>query len=107
MMRPGEVVVVYLRDPRERIWGVLRTLDGIGVTVEGFDVDGFDSWLRDVESGSGGRERMSVVFFPMNRVERLLLDRGSSDIRSLSERFFERVGLTVAAYLNVRPESDE
>jgi hypothetical protein len=107
VIRSGEVVVVYLRDPRERIWGVLRALDGIGVTVEGFDVDGFDSWLRDVESGSEGRERMSVVFFPMNRVERLLLDRGSRDIRSLSERFQERVGLTVADYLNVQPESDE
>jgi hypothetical protein len=104
---PGEVVVVYLRDPRERIWGVLRTLDGVGVTVEGFDVDGFDSWLRDVESGSGGRERMSVVFFPMNRVERLLLDRGSRDIRSLAERFQERVGLTVADYLSVQRSSDE
>ena len=106
MIGPGEVVVVYLRDPRERIWGVLRTLDDIGVTVEGFDVDAFDSWLREVEAGSGGRERMSVVFFPMNRVERLLLDRGSPDIRSLSERFQDRVGLTVTAYLSVQPESD-
>jgi hypothetical protein len=106
VIRPGEVVVVYLREPRERIWGVLRTLDGIGVTVEGFDVDAFDSWLREVETGSGGRERMSVVFFPMARVERLLLDRGSREIRSLAERFHDRVGLTVTAYLDVEREND-
>jgi hypothetical protein len=106
VIRPGEAVVVYLRDPRERIWGVLRSLDGIGVTVEGFDVDAFDSWLREVETGSGGREQMSVVFFPMTRVERLLLDRGSGAIPSLSERFQDRMGLTVSDYLSVLPEDD-
>ena len=104
MIAPDDVVLVYLREPKERIWGVLRRLDAVGVTVEGFDVDSFDGWLRTVEGGADGRDQMSAVFFPMARVERILLDRRSAGVPALAERFAERVGLDVIDYLGRGPE---
>jgi hypothetical protein len=104
MIRAGSMVIVYLRDPRERIWGILRALDLSGLSMEGFAVDSFDAWLRAVEGGADAREGMSVVFFPMQRVERVLLDRGSREIPSLSERFQARLGMSVADYLGPGPE---
>ena len=102
MIEPGHAVVVYLREPREQIWGVLRVMSPVGVTVEGFDVSSFDTWFRDVGAGKNGRQQTSVIFFPFARIERILLDRGSEGVRSMSERFKSQLGLTVAAYLDGR-----
>ncbi len=104
MIGPDSIVLVYLREPKERVWGVLRRLDPMGVTVEGFDVDGFDPWLRSVEAGADGREQMSEMFFPMARLERILLDRRSAGAPSLAERFAERMGVEVLDYVGRQGE---
>jgi methylmalonyl-CoA/ethylmalonyl-CoA epimerase len=95
---PGDPVLVYLREPQEKFWGVLRERDAAGVTVEGLDLASFDAWLAQVERGGAGIAP-SVLFFPMGRVERLLLDRGTADLPSLSETFEARTGRTVGEAL--------
>jgi hypothetical protein len=104
VIAPDSIVLVYLREPKERVWGILRRLDAVGVTVEGFDVDGFDAWLRAVVAGADGGEQMSEIFFPMPRVERILLDRPSAGVPALAERFAERMGLSVLDYLGRQRE---
>ena len=99
MMSPGDAVIAYLREPRERVWGVLRALDVAGVTVEGCALEGVDGWLRAVAGGADARRELSVLFFPMSRVERLLLDRGTPASPSPSERFSAASGLRLADYL--------
>ncbi len=100
MIQPGEVVIVYLQEPREQVWGLLRGLDPAGVTVEGLEIDSFDGWLRCVEEGSGWRSQISVQFFPMQRVQRVLLDRGDEAAASISERLEGRIGRSLAALLD-------
>jgi hypothetical protein len=94
----GDAVLVYLRDPHERMWGVLRERDASGVTVEGLDLTSFDAWTSQVERGEEGIAP-SLLFLPMARVERVLLDRGTPALPSLSENFLLRTGRTVQTVL--------
>jgi hypothetical protein len=94
----GDPVLLYLREPHEKLWGVLREKDASGLTVEGLDLASFDSWTTQVERGEEGI-RPSVVFLPMARVERVLLDHGTPSLPSLSEGFLRRTGRTVQSVL--------
>jgi methylmalonyl-CoA/ethylmalonyl-CoA epimerase len=94
----GDAVLLYLRDPHEKLWGVLRERDASGVTVEGLDLASFDAWMAQVERGDDGITP-SLVFVPMARVERVLLDRGTPAVPSLSEGFLARTGRTVQSAL--------
>ena len=93
-IQPGDPVLVYLRDPQEKLWGVLRDRDTAGLTLEGMDLASFDAWTRQVERGEEGITP-STLFLPMVRVERLLLDRGTPSLPSLSEGFQRRTGRSV------------
>jgi hypothetical protein len=88
---PGSIVVAYIQNPRERIWGVIRSLDSTGVVLEGIDLNSFDDWVRQVAEGGEGLS-LSTVFIPLLRVEKLLLDTDSGAAPSLSLQFERRVG---------------
>jgi methylmalonyl-CoA/ethylmalonyl-CoA epimerase len=96
---PGEPVLLYLREPHEKVWGVLRERDASGLTVEGLDLASFDAWTAQVERGEEGIAP-SLMFVPMTRVERMLLDRGTPGLPSLSDDFLRRTGRTVASVLS-------
>jgi hypothetical protein len=95
---PGSIVVAYVQSPRERFWGVIHALDSVGLVIEGIDLDSFDDWVRQVADGGEGLG-LSVVFFPLLRVEKLLLDADSGAALSLSRQFERRVGRTPHAYM--------
>jgi len=95
---PGDAVLLYLRDPHEKLWGVLRERDVSGLTIEGMDLASFDAWTSQVERGEEGISP-SLVFLPMARVERVLLDRGTPSLPSLSDGFLRRTGRTVQSEL--------
>jgi len=96
----GDPLLVYLREPQEKMWGVLRERDASGVTIEGMDLASVDAWTKQVERGEEGIVP-SVLFFPMARVERILLDRGTPGLPSLSETFRARTGRHVQDVLGV------
>lgn len=91
----GEAVLLYLREPQEKLWGVLQRLDATGAVLEGLDLASFDSWLGQLERGETDIVGPSVFFVPMTRVEKILLDRSSGPLPSLAERFEQRIGRTV------------
>ena len=93
---PGNPVLLYLRDPSEKLWGLLRRLDGAGVVVEGLDLGSFDDWIAQLEGSDGSPLGPTVLFVPMSRVDKILLDRPSGDIPSLSARVERRSRCTVA-----------
>ncbi|HEX4825639.1 MAG TPA: methylmalonyl-CoA epimerase [Candidatus Polarisedimenticolaceae bacterium] len=95
---PGEPVLLYLRDPHEKLWGILRERDASGITIEGFDLASFDSWTSQIERNEEGIVP-SVLFVPMARVERVLLDRGTPALPSLSDGFARRTGRSVLEVL--------
>jgi methylmalonyl-CoA/ethylmalonyl-CoA epimerase len=99
-MVPGQPVLVYMKDPPEKLWGVLRKLDASGVVLEGIDLTSFDDWMAQIEAADESIAGPSVLFMPMTRIERILLDRRSGNLPSLSDRFLERIGRTVQDVLN-------
>jgi methylmalonyl-CoA/ethylmalonyl-CoA epimerase len=94
-MGAGSAVLLYLHTPSEKLWGVLRRLDATGVIVEAIDLGSFDDWVAQVEREESSIVGPSVVFIPMGRLEKMLLDRPSGDLPSLSERFERRTGRSV------------
>jgi methylmalonyl-CoA/ethylmalonyl-CoA epimerase len=96
---PGQPVLVYLREPSEKLWGILRRLDGAGVMLEGIDLTSFDDWVAQIESGEDSVVGPSVLFIPMTRVDKVLLDRPSGQLPSLAERFHRRTGKSVREIL--------
>jgi methylmalonyl-CoA epimerase len=95
---PGQAVVVYLRDPKERFWGILREINVQGTTVEGVELASFDPWVASASKGEGIGSA-SCVLFPVHRIERILLDRPSTGAESLDQRFRARVGCSLATFL--------
>jgi len=100
-IRPDAVVIVYLKDPKERFWGVMRSLDATGTSVLGVDLMAFDDWLRSLDDSTGARITPSLVFFPLQRVDKILLDMPAGDIPSLWERFEGKSGQSLHAYLGL------
>ena len=96
---PGSPVLLYLQAPQEKLWGVLRRLDTTGVVIEGIDLSSFDDWVAQIERGEQSVVGPSVIFVPMTRLEKILLDRPSGDLPSLAERFQRRTGRSVQEVL--------
>ena len=94
-IEPGMAVLAYLREPQEKMWGVLRALDSAGMTLEGLDLSSFDDWVAQIERGDETVVGPSLLFFPMSRVEKLLADRPAGDLPSMAERFERRTGKRV------------
>ena len=42
----GTPVVLYLQEPKEKVWGLLIGLETSGVVVRGLDLQTFDDWMR-------------------------------------------------------------
>lgn len=92
---PGAAVLVYVRDPQEKLWGVLRRLDSTGVMLEGIDLASFDDWIAQLEREETSVVGPSLLFLPANRLEKVVLDRNSGELPSLAQRFERRIGRTV------------
>src|SRR5262249_44344367 len=96
---PGEAVLAYLREPTDKLFGVLRRLDAAGIVLEGIDLGSFDDWIAQIERGEESVVGPSVIFVPTLRIEKVMLDRPSGNIPSLSDRFWRRTGRSVQAVL--------
>ena len=99
-------VVVNLHSPREKVWGVVLAMNPSGVTIKGIDINSFDDWTRQVASGEEAIG-LSTVFYPMHRVERVLLDEKVGGIPSLAETFQVRTRKSLRRYLNLGDLSDD
>lgn len=97
---PGSTVLLYLREPHEKLWGVLRRLDVAGAVVESIDLGSFDECLTELEQGEESLFGFSLLFVPMSRIEKILLDRASGSLPSLADRFERRLGRSVQEILS-------
>ncbi len=88
----GNVVLVHCRDPKEKFWGLLHRLDGVGVVLRGLDLGAVEDWFRQE---AGGRERLltpSTFFLPLHRVLRIDLDEAVGLVPALAERYRNTCG---------------
>lgn len=96
----GSIVVVNLHSPREKIWGIVRNLSAIGVTIRGIDLTSFEDWVSEVAAGQAEMTMgLATFFFPMHRMERILLDTSEGAAKSCCQVFEERTKLSVYEYL--------
>ena len=97
--RPGDLVLVVLQQPRERLWGRLLRLDASGIALRGLDLSPWEEVLSLVRTGQADQVALGTRFVPMHRVEAMHLDLPGSGVPSLSEIFQSRTGLDPAAFL--------
>jgi len=90
--RKDQLVVVMLREPRERLWGRLLGVEAAGVALRGIDVSPWDEVMSLVRRGEAEMVALGSRFYPMHRVESLYLDEPSSGVPSLGEAFQVRTG---------------
>ncbi len=100
-MEINNIVIVSLISPKEKMWGQLLLLESKGATVRGIELDAFDDFIRQVIQQEETAVGLNTVFFPMHRVERIIVDEPSGSIPSLSQRFQAKVGLTIQEYLGI------
>lgn len=107
MIGPGSIVVAYLRDPREKIWGVLRSMEGPGFVLQGLPLSSFDDWTRAVLAQSDQPSiGLSTLFYPLHRLEKILLDEDVGGVPSLQAQFLHRVGTSVQEHLGLEEPTD-
>jgi hypothetical protein len=93
----GDTVIVILREPREKLLGVLGEITAAGVTVRAIDLSYFDDWVQAITSGEPHLP-MNDYFLPMWRVERVTRDESGGEIESMAEHFEKRTGKPLSDY---------
>jgi len=101
---PGAPVVLYLHEPKEKIWGVLLSIGPAGIVVRGLDLLTFDDWMRQEARGDEQIIGLTTLFYPMHRVERMERDETIGPITSYADRFAREVGRTLPQALGLDPE---
>ena len=99
---PGTPVLVYLHSPREKVFGVLVSLQPAGVALRGIELTAFEDWLRQEARTEDNLIGLTTVFYPMNRVEKMERDETVGPLVSYADRFRREVGRTVYDVLRMR-----
>ena len=98
---PNALVIVNLVNPKEKFFGVLRSLSAAGITMRAINLDSFEDWIRQLAHEDDADIDMFTMFVPLFRVERIFLDEPSGAIRSFSQRFEDVVGRSIREYLGL------
>jgi len=92
-IKQDDIVLVALRDPREKVWGILRRINKAGVFIQGIDLNSFEELVK-ATANQTPFYGLSEQFFPMWRIERIAKDDADGDIPSMQQQFEERTGKT-------------
>ena len=93
------LVLLNLVNPKEKFFGVLRTLSAAGVTMRAINLDSFDDWIHQIARNEEPDLDLMTMFVPLFRVERIFLDEASGSIKSYSQRFHEVVGRSLPEWI--------
>ena len=94
---PGALVIVNLCNPREKFWGMILSLTPEGFRLSGAELASFEDIAAMAKEGEPFTP--AVVFFPMHRIERVVLDLPDGHLSSLAQRFLAKTGLDPLAAL--------
>lgn len=106
MFASGTIVLCHLVSPTEKFWGVLESLDATGILIKGIKVESFDDWMMQAGRKEKPTLGLSSMFVPLFRVERVFLDEQVGEVQSYRQRFEERVGTSVEAFLGLAGVED-
>ncbi len=99
------MVLVTLREPREKFWGAVLEITAAGVAVSGVSLTAFDDFTTQLREGEPVSP--AIVFFPMQRVERIELDVSNGEIPSLRQKFQAKCGCPAEVVLMPGAEQAE
>lgn len=94
-LSPGSPVVLYLHEPKEKIWGLLVSISAPGIVVRGLDLAVFDDWMRQEARGDESQIGLVTAFYPIHRLERMERDETIGPLISYADRFGHDVGRSV------------
>jgi hypothetical protein len=97
----GVPVVLYLQNPKEKVWGILLDLGASGVVVRGLDLQTFEDWMRQEAREEETEIGPFTLFYPMHRVERVERDETVGPVPGYADRFAREVGRSVLEVLGV------
>jgi hypothetical protein len=100
----GSPVVLYLQNPKEKVWGLLISLGTAGIVVRGLDLAVCEDWMRQEARHDESLIMPTTLFYPMHRVERLERDETSGPLSGYVDRFALEVGRSVRHVLGLDPE---
>jgi hypothetical protein len=89
----GSRVLLTLHSPRQKFFGVLLRLAVAGVEVRAVSLESLEDVARQIRAGE--RAGVSTLFFPMHRVEQMMLDAAEGELPSLAESFAAQAGRAV------------
>jgi hypothetical protein len=98
-MRLNSIVIVNLQAPKERFFGRLLEVSTPGVTVRGIDINAFEDWMDNITHREESGLCPTTIFFPLHRIEKIILDEGIGVIPSLSDTFLTKVGSALEDHL--------
>ncbi len=88
----GEIVVLYLKEPREKMWGILLETSISGIWFRGIELNAFEDFARQEANLKEFQVAPSTIFFPYLRVEKIILDESLGVFPSFKKKFEEIVG---------------
>lgn len=94
-------VVAFLRDPREKVFGLLLAIDPAGVSLRCIDLQVIDDFLRQEARGAERLIGPMTAFYPMHRLERLERDESVGPMTGYAERFTREVGRDLPAVFGI------
>src|SRR5262245_56445233 len=98
-MKLNSIVILNLQSPKERFFGQLLEITTPGVTVRGIDINAFEDWMDNIRHQEETGVQPTTIFFPLHRIEKIILDEGIGAIPSLSDTFLTKVGSAVQEHL--------
>ena len=98
-MKLNSIVIVNLQQPHERFFGRLLDVATYGITVRGIDLNAFGDWMDNISHHEESGVQPTTVFYPIHRIEKIILDEGIGAIPSFSDTFLTKIGAAVSEYL--------
>lgn len=91
----GSLVVLHCANPREKHWGLLIQMDGLGVVLRGLDLASVEDWLAQERGGGDPLLAPSTFFVPTHRLVRVDLDETGPVVTGYGDRFRRECGRDV------------
>ena len=98
-MKIHSIVIANLVSPRQRFLGKLLDITPAGITVRGIDLEAFEDWINHIAAQEESGVQATTTFFPLHRIEKLILDERLGAIPSLAGAFLTRIGSSIEEYL--------
>jgi hypothetical protein len=98
-MKLNSIVIVNLQGPKERFFGRLLEIGTAGITVRGIDLNAFEDWMNDITYREESGVQPTTIFFPLHRIEKIIMDEGIGAIPSFADTFLTKVGSAVEEHL--------